>query len=94
MMKRLKSPKLFVAAVLGAALYFALAGGRHTVLDARRANEELEERHAAISDARRRIDSLEARIVELRTEDEMLERIAREHGFIRDGEYLYKVAVP
>ena len=93
MVQRLKSPKLFAAVVLGAALYFALVGGRYTILDARRADSDLEKVRAQIEETRHQIAELEARIWDLRTDDEMLERIARErYGFIRDGEILYKFA--
>ena len=93
--QRLASPKLFLTVVLGLATYFALAGGRYSILDARRADARLEQLRTDIGEAQRRVDSLEARIVDLQEDDVALERLARErYGFIRDGEYLYRVSIP
>ncbi len=95
MKKRLRSPRLFFLGVLGLALYFALAGGDYSILDARRAEAELAARRAEIEDVRRGIDSIRTRIATLRNDDEALERFARErYGFIRDGEYLYRISEP
>ena len=93
--QRLASPKLFLTVVLGLGTYFALAGGRYSILDARRADARLEQLRTDIGEAQRRVDSLEARIVDLQEDDVALERLARErYGFIRDGEYLYRVSIP
>lgn len=93
--KRLRSRRLFLPGVIGVALYFAAAGGDHSVLDARRAEDELAARRAEIREVHRQIDSLRARIAGLRQDDEVLERFARErYGFIRDGEYLYRISEP
>lgn len=95
MKKRLSSPRFFFLGVLGLALYFALAGGDYSILDARRAEAELAAKRAEIEDVRREINSLRERIATLRNDDEALERFARErYGFIRDGEYLYRISEP
>ena len=95
MKKRVGSTRLFFFGVLGVALYFSVAGGEHTILDARRAEAELAARRAEIGAVRRQIDSLRTRIAALHDDDEALERFARErYGFIRDGEYLYRISEP
>ncbi len=84
--------RLIVLGLLALAGYFAFWGGEYSVLDARRAKEELAARRAELTVAGRQIDSLSARIDALRHDDEALERFARErYGFIRDGEFLYRV---
>lgn len=94
-MKTFRSRRLFLPGVIGVALYFAAAGGDHSVLDVRRAEEGLVARRAEIREVHRQIDSLRARIAGLREDDEVLERFARErYGFIRDGEYLYRISEP
>ena len=80
-------------AVLGLALYFAVAGGEYSMLEARRAEAALASRQAELPVMRRQIDSLYAWIDSLQHSDEALERFARErYGFIRDGEYLYRIS--
>lgn len=94
-MKRLLSPRLPFLGILAVAVYFAFAGGEYSILDARRAEAELEARQAEILGVRRQTDSLRLRMVTLATDDEALERFARErYGFIRDGEYLYRISEP
>ena len=94
-MKTVPSRRLFLPGVIIVALYFAVAGGDHSVFDARRAEDELAARRADIRQVHRQIDSLRARIADLREDDEVLERYARErYGFIRDGEYLYRISEP
>lgn len=95
MKERASSTRLFFFGVLGVALYFAMAGGEHSILEARQAEAELAARRAEMEDVHREIDSLRARIATLRDDDEALERFARErYGFIRDGEYLYRISEP
>lgn len=94
-MKRVSTRRLISFGVLGIALYFVVAGGEYTILDAHRADAEMATRRAEISAMRLEIDSLRVRIEALRNDDEALERIARErYGFIRDGEYLYRITEP
>ena len=93
--KRVLSPRLVLAGVLALALYFAVLGGDYSVFEARQAEARLVARRAEIRDLRREVDSMRARIDSLRYSDEALERFARErHGFIRDGEYLYRISEP
>lgn len=94
-MKTFRSRRLFLPGVIVVALYFAAAGGDYSVLDVRRAEDELAATRAGIRQVHHQIDSLRARIVGLRDDDELLERFARErYGFIRDGEYLYRISEP
>lgn len=87
--------RLFLPCVLGLALYLAVAGGEYNVLEARRAQAELEARRVRLQAAHRQIDSLRARVDSLQHDDAMLERFARErYGFIRDGEFLYRILEP
>ena len=94
-MKRVPTRRLISFGVLALALYFVVAGGEYTILEARRAEGELAARRAEISAMRQEIDSLRFTIEALRHNDEVLERVARErYGFIRDGEYLYRITEP
>ena len=94
----MKSPlliRLLVVAVVSVALYFLLLGGEYSLFDLRRAEAELELRRDEMRQLHQSIDSLNARIHALDSNDETLERIARErYGFIRDGETLYRVVEP
>lgn len=93
--KPTRTRRLFLFGVIGVALYFGAAGGDYSVIDARRAEDELAARRAEIRRVHQQIDSLRARIAGLREDDEVLERFARErYGFIRDGEYLYRISEP
>ena len=86
--KRLVFPCLAVVAG-----YVAIAGGQHSLMDARRAAVVLADRRAELRTARHEIDSLRAWADSLRHHDDALERLARErYGFIRDGEYLYRIS--
>lgn len=94
-MKGVPTRRLISFGVLGLALYFVVAGGEYSILEARRADAELAARRAEIAAMRQEIDSLGGRIEALRNDDEVLERVARErYGFIRDGEYLYRITEP
>lgn len=92
---RLLSPGLVLLGVLALALYFAVLGGDYSVFEARQAEARLAATRAEIGTVRHEIDSIRARIDSLRSSDEALERFAREqYGFIRDGEYLYRISEP
>ena len=79
--------------LVAVALYVAVAGGEHSLTDAQRARVELGDRQAELGALRQEIDSLRAWSDSLRYHDEALERLARErYGFIRDGEYLYRIS--
>ena len=94
-MKRILSPGLVLSGFLVLAVYLAVAGGDHSIFEARQAEARLAEKQAEIRSARHQIDSLGARIDSLRHSDEALERFVRErYGFIRDGEYLYLISEP
>lgn len=85
--------RLVFPGIVAVALYVAVAGGEHSLMDARRARAELAERHADLRTVQHEIDSLRARTDSLRNDDRVLERLARErYGFIRDGEYLYRIS--
>ncbi len=87
-MKRLVFP-----GVLGTALYFSVAGGEYSALDVRQAESRLESGRSELARARHEIDSLRTRIDALENDEDALERFARErYGFIRDGEYLYRIS--
>ena len=79
--------------VLGLAGYVAVMGGEHSLIDARRADAELEMMKAELLAAQARNDSLALRIDSLLHDDGALERLARErYGLVRDGEYLYRMS--
>ena len=79
--------------LLGLAGYVAVMGGEHSLIDARRADSELERMKAELLAAQARNDSLALRIDSLLHDDGALERLARErYGLIRDGEYLYRMS--
>lgn len=93
--KRVLSPRLLLAGVLALALYFAVLGGDYSVFEARRAEARLEATRAETRAVRDVTDAMRARMDSLRHGDEALERFARErYGFIRDGEYLYRIPEP
>ena len=90
-MKGLK--RLVLPGIVAAAFYVAVAGGEHSLMDAWDARAELARRHADLRTVQHQIDSLRARTDSLRNDDEALERLARErYGFIRGGEYLYRIS--
>ena len=79
--------------LVAVAFYVAVAGGEHSLRDAHRARAALEDRRTELAALRQEIDSLAAWSDSLRHHDEALERLARErYGFIRDGEYLYRIS--
>ena len=85
--------RLLFPGVLALAVYVGVEGGEYSLPEARRAGTDLARMRAEIRVARQRNDSLGARIDSLRHHDEALERLARErYGFIRDGEYLYRIS--
>jgi len=79
--------------LLGLACYAGVAGGEYSLAEGRRARAELADRREELRIAIARNDSLRARIDSLLHSDEALERLARErYGFIREGEYLYRIS--
>ena len=94
-MKRILTPGLVFSGFLALAAYFAFAGGDYSVIEAGQAEARLEAREAEIRRVRHESDSMRALIDSLKSSDEALERFARErYGFIRDGEYLYRISEP
>lgn len=94
-MKRIPTRRLIYFGVLGLSIYFVVAGGEYSILDARRAEADLAARRAEIVAMRQETDSIRQRVEALRSDDEILERVAREqYGFIRDGEVLYRITEP
>lgn len=94
-MKRILSPRLVFSGVIALAVYFAVAGGDHSVFEERQAEVQLSARQMEVRAVLREIDSLRARIDSLKHSDEALERLARErYRFIRDGEYVYLISEP
>jgi len=87
--------RLIFPALLGAALYYAVFGGEHSLFDVRRANDSIEAESVELAELRQEIDSLRARADSLESDPATLERIARErYGMVRDGEVLYRFAEP
>ncbi|MFW6198990.1 MAG: FtsB family cell division protein [Gemmatimonadota bacterium] len=81
--------------ILGLAVYFAVFGGEHTHLDLVSTHEAIEEEARSLAEIHLVVDSLEARADSLENDPATLERVARErYGMIRDGEILYRFAVP
>ncbi|NNF29554.1 MAG: septum formation initiator family protein [Gemmatimonadetes bacterium] len=87
--------RLVFPGVLGLAVYFAVAEGEYSLFDVRRAEAELEAREEELPRIQAENDSLRALIESLRSDDEALERFARErYGLVRDGEVLYRLSEP
>ena len=85
--------KALLPASLLLALYWAVFGGEHSVLDVRRTRIELAAETAEVARLRAANDSLRALVDSLETDPVVLERLARERfGLIRDGEVLYRFA--
>ncbi len=75
------------------ALYYAVYGGEHSVMDVRRTRAELAAETAEVARLEAANDSLRALVDSLENDPVMLERLARERfGLIRDGEVLYRFA--
>ena len=90
-----RAPRLALLGVLALAVYFAVLGGDYSAFEARQAKGRLDDTRAQIRAVRHEVDSMRARTDSLRNNDEALERFARErYGFIRDGEYLYRISGP
>jgi len=92
-MKLLK--RLVFPGLLALAAYYAVFGGEYSIFELERARREVELARTELEELRARIDSLEARTDSLENDPATLERIARERfGMIREGENLYRFAVP
>jgi len=82
---------LGIVGVLLLAAYFAIFGGEYTVFRMGGLEALESERAAELAATEAEIDSLESVALELRSDAEAIERVARErYGMIRDGEILYR----
>jgi cell division protein FtsB len=87
--------KFLLPALLGLAVYYALFGGEYSLLELRRARTEIQAKELELAALTRTLDSLRAWVDSLQNDSATLERLARERfGLIRDGEILYRMAVP
>jgi cell division protein FtsB len=90
-----KVSRLLLPALLGLAIYYALFGGEYSLLELRRARNEIAIQERELMDLRRSLDSLRAWVDSLQNDSATLERLARERfGMIRDGEILYRLTEP
>lgn len=77
------------------AAYYALFGGEYSLLELRSARAAVVTERVELERLEQQLDSLSAWADSLRSDPVTLERIAREHfGMIREGETLYRFAVP
>ena len=87
--------KFLLPALLGLAVYYAVFGGAYSLLELRRARTEIQAKELELAALTRTLDSLRAWVDSLQNDSATLERLAREKfGLIRDGEILYRMAVP
>ncbi|MEJ2541746.1 MAG: septum formation initiator family protein [Gemmatimonadota bacterium] len=87
--------KFLLPALLGLAVYYAVFGGEYSLLELRRARTEIQAKELELAALTRTLDSLRAWVDSLQNDSATLERLAREKfGLIRDGEILYRMAVP
>jgi cell division protein FtsB len=87
--------KFLLPALLGLAVYYAVFGGEYSLLELRRARTEIQAKELELAALNRTLDSLRAWVDSLQNDSATLERLAREKfGLIRDGEILYRMAVP
>lgn len=87
--------KLLLPALLGLAVYYAVFGGEYSLLELHRARAEIEAQERELAALNHTLDSLRAWVDSLENDSATLERLAREKfGLIREGEILYRLAVP
>ena len=87
--------RFLLPALLGLAVYYAVFGGEYSLLELRRARTEIQAKELELAALTRTLDSLQAWVDSLQNDSATLERLARERfGLIRDGEILYRMAVP
>ena len=85
--------KLVLPAIAGAAVYYAVFGGEHSMIELGSARSRVKQEQRALDRLRAEVDSLTARADSLRNDPLTLERLVRErHGMIREGEILYRFA--
>ena len=87
--------RFLLPALLGLAVYYAVFGGEYSLLELRRARAEIESQERELAALNWTLDSLRAWVDSLQNDSATLERLAREKfGLIREGEVLYRLAVP
>ena len=85
--------KLVLPVIAGTAVYYAVFGGEHSMIELGSARGRVREEQRALDLLRAEVDSLSARADSLRNDPLTLERLVRErHGMIREGEILYRFA--
>lgn len=85
--------KLVLPAIAGAAVYYAVFGGEHSMIEVRSARSRVKQQQRALDRLRAEVDSLTAWADSLGNDPLTLERLVRErHGMIREGEILYRFA--
>ena len=87
--------RFLLPVLLGLAVYYAVFGGEYSLLQLRRARAEIEAQEKELAALNWTLDSLRAWVDSLQNDSATLERLAREKfGLIREGEVLYRLAVP
>ncbi len=85
--------RALVVLLIAAGVYMSIWGGGFDAFRASEIQDTLRARESELPVLLERIDSIERRMEALRTDDEALERLARErYGFVREGERLYRIA--
>lgn len=85
--------KLVLPIISGAAVYYAIFGGEHSMIELGSTRARIREEQRALDLLRAEVDSLGARADSLKNDPLTLERLVRErHGMIREGEILYRFA--
>ncbi len=89
--RRLRAKPLVLAAVVLAAVVWAVQGGEYGTTDLFRQRARRAALEATVDSLRRQVDSLERYKRSIETDPAVQERIAREDfGMIRPGELLYR----
>jgi cell division protein FtsB len=87
--------RLVLPGLLLAAAYYAVFGGEYSMFELRRTRVDLESERLTLVDLQAQIDSMSAWADSLSNDPLTIERVARERfGMIREGETLYRFAVP
>lgn len=90
-----KVSRLLLAGLLGLAVYYAFFGGEYSLMEVRKARQEIVANERELTEVRKTLDSLRAWVDSLQNDSATLERLARERfGMIRGGEVLYRLAEP
>jgi cell division protein FtsB len=83
--------RLLACAVAALAGYYAVWGGEYSAFHLMRLGEESAAAQSRLAHVREEVDSLKALAERLESDDETVERIARERfGMVREGELLYR----